>query len=92
MAEIIIVIEKCTKLGTIRKVPNSFRPCFSYITNKDILALNASIATLQQLFYWPRHIEKLVACCGCCTVCHRREFQEKHFKVLMQQYNFGVPT
>ena len=27
MTEIIIVIEKWTKLGTIRKVPNSFRPC-----------------------------------------------------------------
>ena len=27
MAKIIIVIEKWTKLGTIRKVPNSFRPC-----------------------------------------------------------------
>ena len=29
MTEIIIVIEKWTKLGTIRKVPNSFRPCFT---------------------------------------------------------------
>ena len=32
MAKIIIVIEKWTKLGTIRKVPNSFRPCFYEFT------------------------------------------------------------
>ena len=29
MREITIVIENWTKLGTIRKVPNSFRPCLT---------------------------------------------------------------
>ena len=29
MTEIAIVIEKWAKLGTIRKVPNSFRPCYN---------------------------------------------------------------
>ena len=33
MAKIIIVIEKWTKLGTIRKVPNSFRPCLKSLVS-----------------------------------------------------------
>ena len=45
MTEIIVVIEKWTKLGTIRKVPNLFRPCL--FTNQQLLENHLALCNVQ---------------------------------------------
>ena len=51
MTEIIIVIEKWTKLGTIRKVPNSFRPCYKQ-TGADLIGEEFGNPTSRSAQLW----------------------------------------